>query len=286
MYGTFNILTPVPGLDLQRPKSLGRVFYVEMGGSDSNEGTDPDFPLETLQAGIDKCTNYNNDYVYVLDCWSDDTEPINMDCPRMHLIGLTGPTGFYPRLSSAVNTIDIEEDYCELAGFAVSAGSTHACIRHQSLTKGRIWIHNMWLGHTATAKYGIQIPSGEGDLMESLIEDCIFGDFLTDDGISIEHNATRTIIRNNLFDQPAVIGIHIDNTMAAGWIIANIFKVSSDADGAAIKFDATASDGAFIDFNRAGIGTGSVSNELFQDLGTNHWGVNWEQIVPVLPKTS
>ena len=284
------------------PFGIGKVFYVDAAvGSNGNDGDDPKRPLLTIQYALSLCVNYRDDYIIVLNTNGGASEsfPITVTKSRVHIIGLDVLNGIYPRLSADVYgdtaafllceaTSDAtggEGGYFEIAGFRISGGATHGAIEFPTVVpagatlKGRGVIRNNWIGRVHAAQDGIRIPAVT-DVPELVIEDNVFGAAITRDGIRVEHNSTRTIIRRNLF-RVGVIGINVPGHIASGWILSNRFVCSSVLAGTAITL--TNSDGIFVDDNRAQIGKTAMGVIPYVDGGANHWGVNYQDIVAVLP---
>ena len=82
---------PVAGLDLQRPPTIGWVFYVDhINGANTNNGIDPGEAFATITFALTQCQNDRDDYIIVLEHGASGVEPaypvvINID--RVHVIG-------------------------------------------------------------------------------------------------------------------------------------------------------------------------------------------------------
>lgn len=119
----------------------GAIFYVDpnfTGVNDARDGTDPDCPLQTVQAAIDKCQAYRGDTVVVMANnnyeYTDPTygrrlqlaETVVIETPGIHLIGVcrSGALGV-PWLATADDDvlITITAPDVLVEGFAFSAGS-------------------------------------------------------------------------------------------------------------------------------------------------------------------
>lgn len=272
--------TPV----VSRPYGLGKVFFVNhfAPGDNGNNGIDPLTPFQTIEHAMNQCEANRNDYIIVLDCYDVDIEPIEIDIDRVHLIGVDSGNGKYPRLEATGDTsiLDIKANYFEIAGFSFGGGASRGAIRWQA-SEARGIIHHCWFGHTATSAYGIEIPSGY-DAMEMLIEHCIFGAGLTADGILIDHNATRTIIRNNIFRRLGGLGINVPagKGFAEGSILDNVFAVKDAQNGEAITIASTAENHILIMGNRAANGmlNAGYTFNPYRDLADNtynDWGMNY-----------
>jgi len=223
----------------------------------------------------------------VMDCYQQETFPINIDKSRVHILGVANWGGMYTQMfpagDTAIFTITTK-GYIEIAYFSLGAGSHHAPIEFLSITlEARSWIHNCWLGVQWPAQDGILTAVGESP--EIMIEHCLFGKLLTRDGIRIEGASTRTIIRYNIFREVALVGIHVVaiNT-DLGAIIGNRFSLPPQAGtGAAIDI-AAGSVGCLIDDNHAMEGKIITTNVPYRDLGGCNWGLNWRHVT-VCPPT-
>lgn len=280
-----DMLRPTPESNLQRPFNLGRVFYVDNGAthtSDSNEGTDPNHPLTKVQAGIDKCTDDQGDYVFVLDCYNSDSVPIEVNSGCAHIIGMSVPAnwGWTVLAGTSDDVFEVSSHYNEIAGFSM-IGATKIGIDLQSCSF--FWIHhcNFAVGAGALA-YGVRATTGTPS--EGLIEDCNFGKLLTSlttDGI--QGALTSVNIVNNYFRNCAGKGINID-IANIGSIVGNYFAHPASAnpdDGWAITLGSGSSNGLIMDNYAAECGDGS-GEDPFHDFSSgavasllNAWAGNY-----------
>jgi len=274
----------------------GVVYYVWNQGSDDEGGLDPDNPLATIQAAIDKCRANKNDYIYVLDHWAEANLPIEVNKEHVHIIAV-GTEGLRTVLTAGDTDaciFDISGSglYAEIAGFNLGGGNSKPCIG-LNVSCG-VWIHHNRLGHpygADTPLYGIG-DTGAGNNTESLIEDNIFygdnigGGTITSNGICLEKGATaskwdRSIIRRNTF--LGLVGatragaILLDGATGVN-ILDNKFHVPDTAHGDAINL-IDVCNGCLIDGNRAAHGRSTIENTYnpFRDLNTvdrNAWGDN------------
>jgi len=287
-------LRPVHGLITQRSPGVGKVYYVHNGGNAGNEGTDPEFPLSTIALALAKVRANKNDYIFVLDHWTE-AGPIVVSKEACHIIG-TGPDNGIRIVLQAATDVSIFQVngsalYAEIAGFNLGGGGTGAGIILNN--SAAPWIHHNMFGHHYTSDtplYGI-FQMGGGDCTESLIEDNIFfGDgksngTIKSNGICLELGADshweNMIIRRNSF--LGLIGatragaILLDGLLG-GQILDNVFHTVDDADGCAINL-LDACKHAIIEGNRASHGRSNVENtyNCYRDLNAvddNGWGQN------------
>lgn len=266
---------------LQGPIGLtvGNIYYVNgTSGNNSNDGLTPTTPLLTIFAALAKCVDNHDDYIIVIECWQQETFPINVSKSRVHILGVGHMGGMAPAMQpptdTAIFTITTK-GYIEIAYFNLGSGATHAAIEFLSTTlEARSWIHDVWFGHSYAGQDGIKTAVGENP--EITIEYCIFGKLLTRDGIRIEGASTRTIIRYNIFRLVPGVGINVVaiNT-DLGAIIGNKFSLTpAAAAGSAITIGAGAV-GCLCDDNHAMEAGGATTQNPYVDGGACDWGVNW-----------
>lgn len=283
-------MRPVHESVIQRPTGVGKVFYVHNGGDSGNEGTDPNYPLSTLLLALGKCTTNKNDYIFVLDHWTEAV-PIVVSKEHVHIIG-TGPGhGIRTVIQVATDATDgsvfqvgNNVGYVEIAGFSLGGGNAAAGIDLYNCYG--TWIHNCMFGHSYaqdTPLYGI--TSTLGNPAACLIEDNIFmGDGksdgkITSNGIQIERGSTaaiavNTIIRRNLFlglDGATRYGAILLDGAKGVQILDNIFHVTDTQNGDAITL-IDVCEHCLVIGNKAahgmGVGSGNDINP-YRDLNTN-----------------
>lgn len=247
-----------PAMWLGFPIGAGNVFWVDLppNGSDLNVGTSPNLPFRTITHALTHCAANHNDYIIVLDCWADATEtwPIPVSVDRVHIIGMSNPTGMYTKIrppdASDTATFYITGDYVEIAGFDIGSGNAHGGIE---LAQGRCcWIHHCAFGSVeanrvgATPLYGISIYANSN--LFCLIEECHFqgsgGDALgviATDGLSTRGapgavSFGRSVVRNCIFRGLPSCGIYL-HLAGANTIKDNVFASDADEAGAAITLD-------------------------------------------------
>ena len=268
-------------------RGVGNTFFVHgFTGLDTNDGLTRDRPLHTLAAALLTCVADHDDYILVLDCWQQEDFPISVNVSRVHIIGVDKENGKMPRMNAPTDTaiFTLNADYCEIANLSLNAfpAGSHGAIELGSVVGdagGRGAIRGCWFGVTGAGLYGIYVPP-TFDAPEMLIEKCRFGIGLTSDGIRIAGNMTRGVIKKCLIRAQG-IGINVTSHMNNGWILSNRIVCSSVLAGTAITL--TNTDDIFIDDNRAQSGKTAMGVIPYVDGGSNHWGVNYQDIVAVLP---
>ena len=286
-----DIMRPLPDVGMLRAPSLGKTFYVDRlssYASDSNEGTDPNHPLNTVQVAWDACTSLKNDYVFCINTRAED-DSITGTVTTAHIIGLMLNGAFSvnniprPSADTAMFTFPTAAIRSELAGFNMNGGANHGAVE-TSGSPSVLWIHHNVFGSnyagSATPKYGIYSVHGATGMVHSTIEDNVFYGTTNTAVGKIDANAiyinsaTMNIIRRNV-----ILGIPgvamLFTACYANSILDN--RISCYADGNyGISFDAN-STGNWIDGNHVNYSEAAQSTTPFIDATTNmnNWGANW-----------
>jgi len=275
---------------IQRNQIIGDIYYVDaFNGNDDWDGLSPGSPLCTIAHALTHCANDHDDFIIIMNCWQQDTFPVAINKSMVHILGASHWGGMFqamqPPTDTAVFTIDTK-GYIEVGYLNLGAGDTHACIEFiGTVPEGRTWIHDVWMGHSYTARDGINIASTK-EAPECMVERCVFGKILTRDGIRIEGQSTRTNIMNSIFRNVPGVGIHSLNELGLdiGAILGNRFSLLAQAAaGAAITIVSANAVGGPIDDNRAMEAGGNTANNPYSDAGACDWGVNWRGDVVTYP---
>ena len=296
----------------------GKTFYVDPDhsyASDGNRGTNPDRPLSTIQAAIDLCTNFNQDFIFVQRRLTTDittTTPILMNKHTVHLIAVSNPTpqGALVRLvhtNETDNVLEFPLDtgyHCEVAGFGFGGGTTAkgGIGMPDSSAQGLgAWIHHCNFGSLlskGTPDYGIHNDSMGAELFAWVIEDCGFygsGDnakgLISVNGINVVHSpgiltaSKNLIVRRCIFMGIPGVAINLDG-VAGAMILDNTFKLDANTAGAAITLGNDCR-GCWVDNNRANHGSADDMVALpWVDSATaddNTWGLNYTGHTPEFP---
>lgn len=269
----------------------GNVFYVHgTAGDNTNSGLRPDVPFLTMTYALSQCVNDQNDMIVVLYYPSaeaaGETFPIAVDKSTVHIIG-------NPFEASHLKIFDPNDDnhaflvsanLVEIAGIELGGGATSAGIATSGAVY-RLHIHHCDFGWQYDSQDGIRFP-GTDDVPHAWIHDNRFNDKITRDGIRIEHNSARSVIERNLFRNVGGIGIHAQGLCTDIYgIFDNRFRVADSGTGEAITFTNANSEMCMIDGNHAMEGQVAITNCPYRDLGSNHWGLNYEDIAATLPVT-
>jgi len=275
---------------IQRNQIIGDIYYVDaFNGNDTWDGLSPSSPLCTIAHALTHCQNDHDDFIIIMNCWQQDTFPVLINKSMVHILGAAHWGGMFqamqPPTDNAVFTIDTK-GYIEIGYLNLGAGETHACIEFiGTFPEARTWIHDVWMGHSYTARDGINIANFK-EAPECMIERCVFGKILTRDGICVEGQSTRTNIINNIFRLIPGIGIDFVNLLGLdiGAILGNRFALLAQAAaGAAINIASANAVGGPIDDNRAMEGGGATTNNPYVDGGNCAWGVNWRGVATTYP---
>ncbi len=276
------------------PSIMGDTYYVDTYGSatdDSNAGTDPNYPMTTVNAAMGRCTTDHNDYVIILDAWTSDTEPITVNKTRVHFVGINpSPAPMYvvmtPGTDESVFKMGSASNHCEIAGINLGGGANHGGIELNSGATAAygLWIHDCVFGHEfpggATPKYGIFNVQPAGPT-HCVIEDNHFYGTTSvawgkiDDSGMLLYGAKGTIIRRNTFLGLPAFGISLSTTSGA-IIQDNRISLDTDQTGGAITLAACT--GCWVDGNPSHFGdTDAMGKSPFADDSSdgNNWGSNW-----------
>jgi hypothetical protein len=265
-----------------RTDTRSTVFYVDSGHartSDLNDGTDPDNPMTTITAALVRVTTNANDYIIVRQITNaSETFPITITKNRVHLVSTFYRLGHGPEIRPVADTagIQLNADNVEIAGFEINGGNSAGCI--QANAAGATWgadIHHCRFGWQATTPQdGIRM-TGAVDKPHWTIHDNWFNDKISRDGIRIEQNSTRSEIWNNVFRCPTGIGINLVTLCTDIYAVHdNIFRVAAATQGDAISCNVNSLGCMFWGNQAMYLGAAPGANP-YEDLGANHWGVNW-----------
>lgn len=290
----------VEGLGFQ---GMGNTYYVDQNtGSNTYQGTDPQYPKKSIQAGMDCVTDNHDDYVFVLSS-KDEDDTLGVvptdDLLRWHLIGINVPPnqfGTVIRLDASVLTLDAitlhgtAGSYSEITGFSLGGGATNCGGIGFGQTMG-LWVHHNTFGsrfNGDTPAHGINFEPSvtAGTNCEgTVIEDNMFlgnanncKGLITDTGIYLTGTPSwNMIIRRNIFMGLPGYGMNV--SLYGGMILDNIFMLDDDTAGAAIFLQDTTL-GTFVNGNSANDGdTDAMSANPYVDdaaSNVNTWGLNYK----------
>jgi len=269
--------------------SGGKCFYVSQLdahlGSDSNEGTDPQYPLLTLDAALALCTQRRHDYIFCQDIYQDDEAPTIVDIRNVHCIGMSegnqlGSRAVYDGQGSSCFQLGSTGGSFELAGFRLGSASSYGI----EVTSDAWFnhIHHNAFGHFLASTTGIYCPAAY-HTQSWMIDHNFFSDDITSHSIDIG-NVAWTHINHNVFHHsgsgsciyiragsnsgPTILG-NCFSTLAAGneaigWGIYLIGCSSGMIMGNyASECGTNAGDGPYLDLSTAD-----------QDTLTNAWAGN------------
>jgi len=276
---------------VSRPIGLGKVFYVHgFDGDDGNNGVDPSTPFKTITYALSQCVSGRNDYIIVLNGWSETT-PIVVNKTRVHIIGM-GCDGM--PLVSLTSSQDSEifqisgdaGDFCEIAGFDLGGGDNHAGIEPAAggPTADLVYIHHCNFGSEYcgdTPQNGVWLPAGAGAKAWK-IEKCKFmgtdgdtGGKLTASGVRIDEGAQHEVV-DCLFSGCVAPSITI---MGQAHVVRNNdIAMPADALGGGITI-AVGSANCVVIGNRAAFGetAGALAKPYLDNCGANAniWTANY-----------
>ena len=294
-YPSFELLT-------QRPANLGKVFFVDSGGSDDNEGTDPNFPMKLMTTAIAKCNSVDHgDTIVVMQespgsPTSGETWPILINKPGILLTGLysrglVSDSGFSStpvntnciNIANGTNFVSVENLYLQtLTG--TTTGDVVSCPTVGGAAIYGFTMRNCVISIQNACRYGFYTNSNV-DWPYLLIEDCQFGSavgsYMTN-AIRI-WNATYGIIRRNLFGWCSSYAMYGLGNGGFYNILDNKFNLSANTAGFAIQLD-SGSQAILVDGNSATSQKTATGVSVYTDAssGGNRWGNNYAGIVAVL----
>lgn len=262
-------------------KIMGNIFYVHgFNGNNAYSGLSPDDPFQTITYALAQCVNDHDDYIIILDCWQQDTYPIDVNKSRVHILGVDNWNGYLPRMAPPGDTaiFNINNSYIEIGHLCLAGGVGHGAIEVvNSLARSRI--HDCQFGIPGAGQDGIVFDAA-ADATEMMIDhNTFYGPGVIRDGIRIEAAATRASIRFNVFRQIAGVGINVLLEAHLNDILENKFSLAADVQGGAITFIDDASTDCLIDHNSACFGKTLMAQNPYFDDGGNDWGCNWAQCI-------
>jgi len=302
------------GAKLFAPQGMGNVYFVNGGadgvtvGSNANNGKTPATAFLTIAYAISQCVNNNNDYIFCFNVYAQEVFPITLNLDCLHIIGLDAPDGNYYTLDAANSLGGAVDDAvftfagglaqnCEIAGFMLEGGATHAAIELVS-GANQTWIHNCTFGHywCVAGQDGISnTPGVGGSVWNLVVENCWFYGSSGPCGKLSRYgifNGAQSwggfTIRNNYFLGVPTGAIILGGTGAAheGVIDHNCIGCGADALGNAITLDAQ-SNGCLVQSNEAAHGSAALMTAApYSDVlaaDENHWASNQAQDQMVLP---
>jgi len=297
-----------PAMWLGFPIGTGNVYWVDStNGVVGNSGIRPDLAVPSIIEALTLCVDDNNDYIMVIEDYREG-ETITVNKTRVHIIGLANylrqnSNSPYVALHASTDgdfpifTVSALSNNCEIAGFMIGGGATHAGIENPAGTPMGLHIHDNVFGHFFShddPRDGISIELNATNIR---IEHCVFlgtphgKGFITRDGIRwlTGGDPLNGAIENNQFK--ALPGIAINFAQVAAntggiSLLRNIFNVLDTANGEAITLNTTPA-GMLVDQNHAMYGNAQVGygQNPFRDLNApnNDWGVNYRGNLVIEP---
>jgi hypothetical protein len=285
------------------PIGAGHVYWVDAtNGNDGNTGTRPDQAFATITFALTQCVDERNDYIMVIDAWQE-AATVTVNVTKVHILGVgafmrLGSNTAFTYLSAGgdwpIFTIGSAGNRCEIGGFLLGGGATHAGIENPVGvgTPMGIHIHDCVFGHqfcANTPQDGILISQNATNIR---IEHNVFlgaptgKGTLTRDGVrwAAAGDPLNGVIENNKFMGLPGIGLNMAATPPAtgGFIIQdNVFECGGDVQGSAITL-AAAFRGCLVVGNKAMYGqlTAGMANNPYLDNATvapfNAWAGNYK----------
>ena len=281
----------------------GQVFFVDgTDGSDDvdNPGTSYYSPVLTITRANALCTASHGDIVQILKNSpssppGDETFPVALNKQGMILRGTLGARG--GMLSdSGFGSDEQNVAAIEVGAHYITIEDLYLGVDNLGSTGGIVEFNgtNSYFGTTIRRctfetqyipAYGIYVIYDQPYL---LVEDCVFGRYdiagYTTAGIYIG-NLTAGMLRRNVFNACAGIGISAGAQASNFSILDNRFSLPSDTVGKAITL-ANGSSGIYVNGNCAAFGIVDPTTNPFRDLNndnSNMWGLNCKGVTATLP---
>ncbi len=284
--------------------TAGKVFYVDgTNGDDSNSGLLPTDPLQTITAALVKCTSGQADVIQILANSPSsppeaETFPIAVNKANVTIRGLLSPRGAILS-DSGIGSDEVNVACFEIGASYVTIEDMYLGCAAEGTTGGIIEFNgtNSYFGTVIRrCTFDTQYIPALGiyaayDQPYLLVEDCLFGrsDILAYTTACIYlGNGTVVVIRRNIFQGFAGIGVSLGAGCGNTTILDNRFRLPSDTEGKAITM-AEGAKGNFVDGNSAAFGRTAPSNNPYLDSGglaDNDWGRNFSGGIAVMPATS
>jgi len=265
--------------------TTGNVYFVHgFTGLDTNTGTDPANPWQTITHAISQCVADNDDYIIVLDCWQE-AMPIVVNVPRVHILGLSSNPGRpFPCLNAALDTaifeIDPAGDNCEIAGFCLGGGAAHGAIERTGGGTYGVYIHHNIFGSIHSENTPLAGIIGINDFVMSRFSHNKFlgdgggvGGVITGNGIVFNTGpCTNCEIVDNVF-MGLDIAMNIAGAVVGMLIKDNVVAINANTAGGAVTLGA-ATLGCFVVGNVANFGDTAMAANPYTDnagAGANTW---------------
>lgn len=281
----------------ENPKG-GKTFYVREGstGNDSYEGTDPEYPLATIERALTNSTASRGDYIFIQYFSTLDAPPLTINKRALHIIALSSGN-FDSRNdlnggSSVSLNIETAGRDLELAGFNIgNDGTTYGIEVSAGQVMYRCHIHHCTIGNNFTTTDGIHAV----EISQSSIDNCLFGTNgtgITGDGLAV-NSYVMTFLVNNIFMNITEKAIDLA-AVSGGSIHGNMFYApiaSAESDGWAINI---VSGHSVLVMNNYASQTGDdQGNNPYKDTSTgtitdttNGWCYNWSGETHTKPAVS
>ena len=244
--------------------TTGNVFFVcATGGSDSYAGTDPDNPMATIDAAVNKCTASKGDVIYVMPGHAETlAAAITMDVAGVSIIGLgQGTNRGTITVAANIDGITMTAANCAVRNLYFVAGTAaHTATINIAAADCEVADCRFLCGANNLETITI---TADGNYAK--VERCYFT--ITADGpdsaIRLEGASVGVIIRGNLFNG--------GDTAASTWDNAAVYS-SSTPQGNVIEGNRgfySVINGAGVQIIFTGSATGILAdNYVYSDAGT------------------
>ena len=248
--GVSSFGVPVLGGGNSIPQTTGTYFFVDDGGSNANDGKDPDHPVATLDYAIGLCTDDHGDVIILMPGHAETggTTGIAADVAGVQIIGLGYGEAMPTITGHATETDDIinvtaDSVVIKNVKFVGGAAGCTSCVDISGDGDFCRLEGCYFLGGAAAPVDVITLATGADDVV---IKDCLFQGAGTglDNFILAEGAVERLKVVGNAFDSIEASGadeahISFAATGQAGVLIADNYFFTEDADVLVISLSST-----------------------------------------------
>lgn len=279
----------------------GRTFYVREGSvaghiasSDDNEGTDPQFPLASIQAALNKCVASIGDYIFVLYHSTILSAPLTIPVRTIHLIAashgnfdsrndLNGGNAPAIRLTSDGRDL-------ELAGFNIGGDGTSHGIEVEAAQVGyRVHIHHCTFGNNFGVIDGIRAA----ELSNMSIDNCLFGSAVSGYAMNVG-SSVMLMLLHNMFHNCDLGCIYLTTGALQNFINDNTFQsIIGGGAGWAIDLPAGGQQSTIMGNRASETGDNATGNNPYRDRSSgalatkaNAWAANYKGEAETTPQAA
>lgn len=180
--------------------TTGSRFFVHHSGASTNPGTNPDKPINTIDAAIALCTDSAGDIIYVMPGHAETvTSAITMDVIGVSIIGL-GEGGLRPVITGngTIDAITITAASCRVENIEFAVPGTDAQTADINIAAAGVVVKNTKHHGSTTAKNKVDIITITAAGHDTVIDGAVIYNDTVEcvGGIVLEGAAKRVTIKN------------------------------------------------------------------------------------------